>query len=295
MSRSKQIKIGLSILIVGTLLMAVTSTALAEPPSWAQPNPASGNANKSDKDQDDQQGKNVSPGQLKLGNLKAPPLATLHNFTASPKANNTVVDTVHLNVAKKTASQRINLVIRQLETYKKQISRSRLSADEKAAAIAVADNNIAWYRQQESAIQAAADLETVNGLAAVTNDQIGQMKVNMKLEAGIMACEQMESRIAAANSVSVMAAEKIGELKASADVTAALEGQLARYNEHVAAASQYTYAARTAFEGITNEGNTDSGFNAGYQQLRQAEAEMLRAYTELKLFYQLYLHNARNN
>lgn len=294
MSRYNSIKIGISIFVVIALLMAVTLTVQAEQPSKAQPNQLSLNQNGKDKYNISANTSDihVPPGQLKLGKLKAPPLPTLHNLTATIKANNNgVVDKVRLTVAKKTASQKISLIIHQLELYKKQIAHSRLGADEKAAAIAIADKNIAWYRQQESDIQASEDIETINALAAGTNQQTDQLKVNMKKEAGIMACDQLDNRIATARNVSTIAAGKIADLKASGNDTAALESRLADYDAHVDAASQYAYAARTAFEGISSETNADSGFNAGYQQIRLADHEMGKAFTDLKNFYTLYLYS----
>jgi hypothetical protein len=298
MSRYKSIKIGISIFIVIVLLMAVMSTAQAEPPSKVQPSPLfSDGLDQNGKDKNNASANSTSathvpPGLLKLGKLKAPPVATLHNLTATIKANNNgVVDKVRLTMAKKTASQKISLIIHQLELYKKQISHSRLGNDEKAAAIAVADKNIAWYRQQESEIQASDDIETINALAAGTNLQTDQLKVNMKKEAGIMACDQLDSRIATARNVSAIATRMIAELKASGNDAAALESRLADYGAHIDAASQYAYAARTAFEGISSETNADSGFNAGYQQIRLADLEMGKAFNDLKNFYMLYLHS----
>jgi hypothetical protein len=296
MSRYNSLKTGISFLIVLALFMAVISAAQAVQAAKAQPTAVSSDdvTQHAGKDKNVTSATPVSPGQLKLGKITAPPIATFQNLTATAKANaSTVIDNARLTVAKKTASVKISLVIRQLEQYKKQIARSSLSPDEKAAIIALADNNIAWYRQQDSAIQAAGDLETINALANETNQQTDLLKVNMKKDAGIMACDQLDERIAMALSASAIAAGKVSVLDASGNDIDALESSLADYNVHVDVASQYSMAARTAFESISSEANVDSGFYAGYQQIKLADLEMGKAYADLKDFYRLYLINSR--
>lgn len=294
MSMYNRVKTGISILIIVALFMAVISTAQAGQPSKMQPTELSpGNITQIFKDKDNASAIQVPHGQLKLGKLNAPPVATFHNLTLNAQATNkSAVNDVRLTLAKKMASLKINMIIRQLELYKKQITHSKISPEEKAAVIAIADNNIAWYRHQDSDIQAAEDLDTVNALAAGIEQQTNLLKVNLKKEAGIMACDQLDSRIAIAKSVPSIVAGKIADLKAAGNDIAVLEGKLADYDAHLDAASQYADAARTAFEGISGEADADSGFNAGYQQIRLADLEMDKAYADLKDFYLLYLHSS---
>lgn len=295
MSRYNITKTGISILIVIALIMAVTSTALASQQAKAQPTivPSGDVTQHAGKDKNATSATHVPPGQLKLGKINAPPVPTLHNLMATVKADKgTVVDNARLTLAKKTASLKISLVIRQLELYKKQIARSSLGTEEKVAIIAIADNNIAWYRQHDTDIQAAGDLETVNALADEANQQTSMIKVNMKKDAGVMACDQLDERIATAQSVSAIAAGKISGLSASGNDIDALERSLAGYDAHVDAASQYAEAARATFESISTEANADSGFNEGYGQIRQADLELGNAYADLKDFWLLYLRNS---
>ena len=295
MSLNNIIKTGISILVIITLFMAATSTAQAGLPVKAQPTsiPSDDIAQHAGKDKNVTSTTHVPPGQLKPGKITALPIPTLHNPAVITKANkSTVIDNAWLTLAKKTASLKISLVIRQLEQYKKQINRSRLGPDEKAMITALADNNIVWYRQLDIDIQAAGDLDTVNSLTDEADRQTGMLKVSMKMDAGIMACDQLDERIATARNVASVAAGKISGLNASSNDTNALESSLAGYNAHIDAASQYPEAARATFEAISSEANADSGFNAGYQQIRLADIELGKAYADLKDFYILYLRNS---
>jgi hypothetical protein len=294
MSLYNRIKTGISILIIIALLMAVISTAQAAQSSKMQPTAvASGNVTQNGKDMNGTSVTHIPPGQLKLGKINGPPMATFHNLTVTAKATtNAVVDNVRLTLAKKMASLKIDMAIRQLELYKKQITHSRISAEEKVAIIALADSNIAWYSQQESDIQAAEDLDAVNALAAGIDMQSDLLKVNIKKEAGVMACDQLDSRIATARNVLTMAAGKVADLKADGNDIADLENELADYNAHVDAAAGYADAARAAFEGISSDANADSGFDDGYRQISKADIEMNKAYADLKDFYLLYLRSS---
>jgi hypothetical protein len=173
------------------------------------------------------------------------------------------------------------------------VANSGLSSDQKAGIKAIVENNIAWFRQQSEDLGAATDLATVQALADQVERQSAVLKVSIKKEAGIMACDGMDGRIATARNASASIADRIAALKATGKDTAKIEQKLADYDAHVAAAGLYSLAARTAFEGITSAENTDSGFNEGYRQLGLANREMTQAYVDLKGVYLWYLQNSR--
>ena len=142
-------------------------------------------------------------------------------------------------------------------------------------------------------MEAADDLTTVQTLADQAEQQAATLKVSIKNEAGIMACDGLDGRIATARTASAGIADKIAALKARGDNTAPAEQKLADYNAHVDAAAMYSLAARAAFEGITSADNTDRGFNEGYRQIGLANREMTQAYVDLKGVYLWYLQATR--
>lgn len=224
----------------------------------------------------------------KIGNLQAPPKNGL-NVSRQPFKN--AVDDYRLKIAKSVAEARIKIVIQELELYKKKISASNLDEQDKAELISSADANIVWFRQKSGEIQAAGDMATLQALVTQVDQQIAQMKVNMKKGAGLVACDEMDAKIAKAADVSRIAGQKIDDLKAKGKNTAQLEAALASYDGHVSAAGQHAAAARAAFEGITSASNTDRGFIEGLKQLRLAEQELNKAYSDLKRFYWYFFRN----
>ena len=234
-------------------------------------------------------GSSAFPGHGKIGNLHTPP-AIVKNLTQKVKKQ---VNDVRLNQAKMMAEGKINLIIGQLQLYGKWVANSGLSIDQKAGIKVIVDSNIAWFRQQYEDIEAADDLTTVQTLADQAEQQAATLKVSIKKEAGILACDGLDGRIATARTASAGIADKIAALKARGNNTAPAEQKLADYNAHVDAAAMYSLAARAAFEGITSADNTDRGFNEGYRQIGLANREMTQAYVDLKGVYLWYLQATR--
>jgi hypothetical protein len=203
------------------------------------------------------------------------------------------VDDIRLKQARTIAEGRINLIIGQLQLYEKWVSRSGLGNDQKSDISIIVNDNIAWFRQQVEDLEASGDLVAIQGLADQASQQVAALEVSIKKEAGIMACDVMDGRIATARNASAGITEKIAVLKASGVNTAAAGQDLTNYNAHVDAAAMYSLAARAAFEGITSADNTDNGFNEGYAQIGLADGEMTQAYADLKNVYLWYLQATR--
>ncbi len=231
------------------------------------------------------------PGHGKFGNLHTPP-AIVSNLTKNVKKQ---VDDVRVKAAQKIAESRIDIILGQLELYEKWVANSGLGNDQKAGIKVIVDNNVAWFRQQVEDIQAAGDLTTVQTLADQADQQAATLKVSIKREAGLLACDTLDGRIATAANASSSIADRIAALKLPGNNTAAVEQKLADYNAHVDAAGGYSLAASAAFEGITDADNTDSGFNEGYRQIGLADREMTQAYVDLKGVYLWYLQASRTN
>lgn len=236
---------------------------------------------------------NVTPGTSthqghgKIGNLHAPPVI-VKNLTQKVKKH---ANDARLNQTRAIAEGRINLIINQLRLYEKWVANSRLSDDQKSSIKAIIDGNIAWFMQQYEDIGATVDVATAQALADQADRQAAMLKVSMKKEAGIMACDMLDGRIATARNASAGIADRIASLE-GIDTASAVQ-KLADYDDHVDAAARYSGAVRAAFECITTADNTDSGFNEGYRQIGMADREMARAYADLKSIYLWYLQVAR--
>jgi hypothetical protein len=228
-------------------------------------------------------------GQGRFGNLHTPP-AIISNFTQKVKKQ---VNDARLDAAKMIAESRIKLIEGQLQLYEKWVANSGLSNDQKASIKVIVDDNILWFRQQDEDIQAADDLATVQALSDQADLQAASLKVTIKKEAGLLACDTLDGRIAAARNASAGIIDKIAGLNAGGIDTTAVEQKLADYNAHIDAAGIDSLAARAAFEGITGADNTDRGFNEGYRQIALAGGEMTRAYVDLKYVYLWYLQATR--
>jgi hypothetical protein len=301
MSRLRGLSKFFPIFAIALLVLSVTSPALVEAKVHTSPattdGPAipaiiSANINQSPAGNatiNATAGTLFSQGHAKIGNLHTPP-AIVSNLTQKIKKQ---VNDVRLNAAKKIAEGKINLITNQLQLYNKRVDKSGLSDDQKSDIKAIVDANIAWFRQLEDEIQAADDMAEVEALASQIDQQANLLMVTIKKEAGIMACDGLDARIATARNASGGIADRIAALNIPGEDRARIEQRLADYDTHVDNADGYSLAARTAFEGITSADNTDSGFNEGYRQIGLADREMNQAYIDLKAVYLWYLQACR--
>jgi hypothetical protein len=294
MSRNYSLKMIFPAFVIAILVLSLSSPALAAPSFKAMPvaTTAGGQASPApggDGSINVTSGTPTLPGPGKIGNLHMPP-AIVSNLTQKVKKQ---VSDARVNVAQKIAEGRINIIIGQLGLYEKWVANSRLGDEQKANIKVIVDDNIAWFRQQIEDIQATDDLATVQALTDEADHQAATLKVSIKKEAGYMACDTLDNRIAAARNASSAIAGKIAVLKARGHNTATVEQKLADYDAHVDAAERYSIAAKAAFEGITSADNTDRGFNEGYRQIGLADREMTQAYVDLKGVYLWYLQVSR--
>jgi len=232
----------------------------------------------------------IGPGEnLKIGDLRQP-VVSKPNTTRKNIMNKTSSDDAQLKTAKSLANARINLIIRQIEVYKKEITNSRLSDDDKSILFAEADQNIAWFKEEQGEIQSADDLETVQGTMSLVDQQIDVLKVDLKKDAGLLAYDEVDVKITTAQNVSGIVSQKIANLKVQGNDTTRAEQLLADYDGHVSAASDHMDVAKARFDNITSAGNADQNFASGYGELSRSETELGKAYIDLKELYRLLLH-----
>ena len=231
----------------------------------------------------------TSPGEkLRIGNLNQPVISR-PNTSEKNLLNKTYSNEPRLKTAKNLADARINLVISQIEVYKKEVTNSRLSNSDKSVLFREADQNITWFKEKQSEIQSANDLDTVQGIMSAVNQQIGTLKVDLKRGAGLLACDEVDVKITTAQNVSGIIGQKINGMKAQGNDTGQAEKLLADYNGHVSAASVHMDAAKSGFNNITSTDNADRNFATGYGELSRSETELGKAYVDLKGIYRLLL------
>lgn len=295
------------LIVLCMLIVSMAAPAIAQNPlnggngngNDVSKNPGTDNINLSSRDNS-----TLPPGQNKtkfsgadfkitIGTLKTPPKATQTPASVTtgngkkpvPTATKTAVNDNQLRNEKKQAHAKIAVAINQLEVYAKRVSNSKLPAEEKALLQSQISENLAWYRQIDSDIQAATDLDQVRETSALVTGYTNSMKVDLKKDAGLLACESLLTKISTARDVSALASGKIAEKAANGADTAKMEQKLAEFDEHIAAAEQLVEAAGADFNAITTEQNAEQNFHKGYQKLQLAEVRLKQAYQDLKEIY----------
>jgi hypothetical protein len=245
MSRNNSLKMIFQAFAIAILVMSLSSPAFATSAAKAtlvataadgnvSPAPAGNGAVNATS------GMPTLPGHGRFGNLHTPP-AIISNLTKNVKKQ---IDDVWVNAAQKIAESRIDIILGQLELYQKWVANSGLDKDQKAGIKVIVDNNIAWFREQIDDIQAADDLATVESLAQQADQQAATLKVSIKKEAGLLACDALDSRIATAANASSSITDRIAAPKSAGNNTAAVEQKLADYNAHIDAADSYSLSPR---------------------------------------------------
>ena len=146
-------------------------------------------------------------------------------------------------------------------------------------------------RVQEKRHQSASDLATVKSIGKDVTDRWNVEKVDIKKQAGDIACDQFDANIAEARNASAIAAKKIGAIKAQGKDTAAMEKKLASFDSHVSNAASDLGNARSDFDKINGPALVDVHFSVGLRQLKLAGNEMNNAYSDLKSLYGMIYRN----
>ena len=169
------------------------------------------------------------------------------------------------------------------------VNHSRLPDDDKALLIGDANENMAWYRQMGQDLQATSDPGTVQGMVNDIDRQTELLRTDLKRDAGLLTCDDIDRKIATAREVSALAGQKIATADVDANQTLKLNQLLADYDTRVDAAERHSGAAKASFDNITSAADADLHFNAGYGELQQAEKQLTLAYADLKEIYRILL------
>ena len=208
---------------------------------------------------------------------------------------NTSLRDMRLQAARNYGVNGVDQILNALGVAKVQIQGSRLPENEKIMLVSEIDSNITWFESKKSDIMSASDLATVRSIGKDVNDRWNSEKVDIKRQAGDIACDQYEANIAEARNASSIAAGKINAIKAQGKDTSAMEKKLASYNSHVNDAANNLGNARTEFDQINGPTLADVHFSVGLRQLRLAGNEMNSSYSDLRDLYGMIYRNSTSS
>ncbi len=198
-----------------------------------------------------------------------------------------VADT-RLQRTKTSADNGIDNIIKALNTVENGIERSKLPDSQKDMLMSQVDSNITWFESEKSTIQSTNDLTTARQHALLVTGRWNSIKVNMKKEIGIIACDDMDAKLSDARNASSIASGKIQVMKARGNDTGNLDKSLTSFNSDIDTAAVHSQNARDQFNAISTPANVDLRYAAGLRQLNLAEKGLNSSFTDLRTMYSLF-------
>ncbi|BAI61348.1 hypothetical protein MCP_1276 [Methanocella paludicola SANAE] len=181
----------------------------------------------------------------------------------------------HSDVSKKIARLRITTLLREMDMLKLMVNGSGLSTNEQAAIARGIDSNVQWLNSMDQEIQAANDMKSLGQAIAKAEPALAMIRSEVKANAGLMACKNMDARIEIAMNVSDMINEKA--LGLTAEEKAWYAQELAGYDQHIYDVCRYQVNAREAF-GKYSETRDDAYYIDGLRQIELAQNELYQAF-----------------
>ncbi len=221
-------------------------------------------------------------GDVNTGSLVNVTLAAImQNVTGDPGQNLSWSDNSS-DVSKKIAHDRITRLLEELGLVKVQVLSSGLDDADKAKLI---DNNaksVQWLESKDAGIQAGENISNVREGIAGTEPGMALIRSGLRIEAGLLTCEDMDARIAdAVNTSSAVKAKARGPGVTVADRAWYME-KMAEYDGHTQNASLHVAEAREAFLMVSGTSGYDARYDEGVGELAVARGELDEAYTVLK-------------
>lgn len=204
-----------------------------------------------------------------------------------------VAGDVRLERARSNGVKGINSIIAGLNMGKASVQRSKLPDDVKNTLVSEVNSNITWFDSKKSAIMASMDQANVTLLTTQAQDRWNAIKVDLKKQTGLLACDDIGADIANARNASAVASQKVAAMKANGSDAVNAEKALSSYNSHLDNAVAHLNDARAEFNSISSSGNVDRSFGAGLKQLGQAQDELNASYQDLRGIYVFVLHTPR--
>jgi hypothetical protein len=202
-----------------------------------------------------------------------------------PKWFNESWGSSHSVMSKKTARLRITTLLHEMNMLRAMINESGLSAEERAALTMGMDINARWLNETDKEIQAAGNMKSLGQAIAKAEPSIAMIRSEVKANAGLLACKNMDARIDMAMNASDMVNERIQTREDKAWFTSSL----AAYDQHIYNACQYEANAREAFQRYSDT-RDDANYAEGVRQMELAQDELKRAFDNLSEIFSRMSH-----
>jgi len=213
--------------------------------------------------------------------LGADALAGKNISTAGQGWFNASWDSGHYDISKKTARQRIQTILREMEMLKAMAAGSGLSAEEQASIRAGIGSNARWLNETDKDIQAAGSMKALGQAIAQAEPRMAAIRSEVKANAGLLACRNMDARLALAMNASDMANDRIKSLNLTAEEEAWSAQKLADYDQHIYDACRYQEAARASYQKYSGT-RDDAYYIEGLRQIELAQNELEGAFDALR-------------
>lgn len=185
------------------------------------------------------------------------------------------------DISKKIAGQRVLTLLQEMEMLKTMAGESGLSAEERTAIASGIDNNARWLEDADKGIHAAGDMKSLGQAVAGAEPRIALIRSEVKANAGLLACKDMDAKIDQAMNASDLINERIQSPNLTQEEKAWHVQKLAGYDQHVYNASQYHANARASFQRFSETGD-DAYYVEGLKQIELAHSELDGAFITLK-------------
>jgi hypothetical protein len=189
-------------------------------------------------------------------------------------------DNSRSGISKKIARQRIQTLLREMDMLKTMVNGSGISSEERARMADCIDGTLLWLENADKEIQAAGDMKSLGQAVARAEPDMAVIRSEIKANAGLLACKNMEDRFVQAINASGMIDERIQSPDLTAEDKEWLVQELSAYDQHVYNACQYHANARSSFERFF-DARDDTYYIEGLKQIELAQDEMDRAYATL--------------
>jgi hypothetical protein len=183
-------------------------------------------------------------------------------------------------ISKKIARQRIRTLLQEMDMLKTMVNGSGLNAEDSARIFSSIDDDARWLEDADKGIQAAGDMKSLGQAVARAEPDMAVIRSEIKANAGLLACKNMEDRFGQAINASGMIDERIQSPDLTTEDKEWLVQELSAYDQHVYNACQYHANARSSFERFS-DARDDTYYIEGLKQIELAQDEMDGAYATL--------------
>lgn len=188
---------------------------------------------------------------------------------------------------KGTAHIRITAMAEKMETLKSYTQNSSSLTDDQKTHLSIeAENTASWLSGKDAEIQSLNDVDSVGGILVDVENRISLMEADLQRNMGLLACNEMDSRIGEALNASLTLEDRIDHMNLGDADRAITIQYFTDCREHLLNASMQSDCAAQYFEDIDGQSSTDGNYSQGMDRLQQSKKELNLAYLAInKIFH----------